>query len=62
VPEKTYYMTTYVPELTMNEENAALSELPAGHYRIALKLNGYLYERWVDVQSGKLTQTVIVVK
>jgi len=62
VPEKTYYMTTYVQELTMNEENAALSELPAGHYRIALKLNGYLYERWVDVQSGKLTQTVIVVK
>jgi len=62
VPEKTYYMNTYVPELTMNEENAALSELPAGHYRIALKLNGYLYERWVDVQSGKLTQTIIIVK
>jgi hypothetical protein len=62
VPEKTYYMTTYVPELTGNEENAALSELTAGHYRIALKLNGYLYERWIDVRSGKLTQTVIVVK
>jgi hypothetical protein len=27
-----------------------------------LKYNGQIYERWVEVQSGKLTQVVIVVK
>jgi murein DD-endopeptidase MepM/ murein hydrolase activator NlpD len=61
-PEKTFYLETYVPEMTRGPENAALNGLKAGRYRIALKLNGYLYERWVDVQSGKLTQVVIVVK
>ncbi len=61
-PEKTFYLETYVPEMTRGPENAALSGLKAGRYRIALKLNGYLYERWVEVQSGKLTQVVIVVQ
>jgi len=44
------------------DENAALGDLPAGDYRIALKYNGQLYERWVEVESGKLTQVVLVVK
>ena len=61
-PEKTYYLDTYVREMALGDENAAMSNLPAGRYRIALKLNGYLYERWVEVESGKLTQVVIVVK
>ena len=61
-PEKTFYLDTYVKELANGDENAAISGLQAGRYRIALKLNGQLYERWVEVQSGKLTQTVIVVK
>jgi hypothetical protein len=43
------------------DENAALGDLPAGDYRIALEHNGRLYERWVEVKSGKLTQVVIVV-
>jgi len=38
-----------------------MSDLPPGRYRIALEHNGYLYERWVEVQSGKLTQVVIIV-
>jgi hypothetical protein len=61
-PEKTFYLDTYVNEMALGEENAAMSGLQFGRYRIALKLNGHLYERWVEVQSGKLTQTVIVVK
>jgi hypothetical protein len=61
-PEKTFYLDTYVNEMATGDENAAMSGLQFGRYRIALKLNGQLYERWVEVQSGKLTQTVIVVK
>jgi hypothetical protein len=61
-PEITFYLDTYVNEMAKGDENAAISSLTAGRYRIALKLNGQLYERWVEVQSGKLTQTVIIVK
>jgi len=59
---KTYYLDTYVNAMAKGDENAALGGLLAGRYRIALELNGQLIERWVEVQSGKLTQTVIVVK
>ena len=61
-PEKVFYLDTYAKELANGAENAGMSGLKAGRYRIALKLNGQLYERWVEVQSGKLTQAVIVVK
>jgi hypothetical protein len=61
-PEKAYYLETYVKEMAVGVENAAMSGLQAGRYRIALKLNGHLYERWVEVKSGKLTQVVFVVK
>jgi hypothetical protein len=57
-----YYLDSYDPRMPMYEENAALGDLPAGRYRIALIQNGYLYERWVEVQSGKLTQIMIVVQ
>jgi peptidase M23-like protein len=62
VPEKAFYVESYVDEMAVGAENAALSGLQAGRYRIALKLNGHLYERWVEVKSGKLTQAVIVVR
>jgi len=62
VPEKAYYLETYVNEMAVGAENAARGDLPPGRYRIALKLNGHLYERWVAVKSGKLTQVMIVVK
>ncbi len=58
----TYYVGTYHPTLALGSENAAIGDLPAGKYRITLIFNGYLYERWVEVQSSKLTQVVIVVK
>ncbi|MEP7135996.1 MAG: M23 family metallopeptidase [Chloroflexota bacterium] len=61
-PEKTLYLDTYVNEMAKGAENAAMGDLKVGRYRIALKLNGQLYERWVEVQSDKLTQVVIVVK
>ena len=57
-----YYLDTYHPSLASGEENAALGDLPAGRYRLTLIHNGQVYERWVEVQSGKLTQVVIVVK
>ncbi|MGB8981406.1 MAG: M23 family metallopeptidase [Anaerolineales bacterium] len=59
---KSYYGTTYSPETLYGEESAALGELPAGDYRIAVKVNGQVYERWVEVESGKLTQIVFIVK
>jgi murein DD-endopeptidase MepM/ murein hydrolase activator NlpD len=72
-PARSYYGTTYAPDMLMGdthstpqggsvEENAALGELSAGHYRIAVNTNGKMYERWVEVESGKLTQVNFVVK
>jgi hypothetical protein len=61
-PNKVYYATLYSPDLMLGEENAALGELPAGQYRIAVEMNGQVLERWVEVQSGRLTQVVFVVK
>jgi hypothetical protein len=58
----TYYLDTYDPTLAVGVENAAMSDLAAGRYRIALVHNSHLYERWVEVQSGRLTQIVLVVK
>lgn len=60
-PIAAYYVDTYHSSLALGEENAALGDLPAGRYRITLISNGHFYERWVEVQSGKLTQVVFVV-
>ena len=59
---KSYYGITYSANMLNNEENAVLGELPAGRYRIAIERNGKVYERWVEVEWGKLTQVVFVVK
>jgi len=59
---KSHYITTYAKEMMLLDENAALGDLPPGYYYIALKYNGHIYERWVEVESGKLTQVVFVVK
>lgn len=61
-PDKVYYVTPYSPDLLLGEENAALGELSAGQYRIAVEMNGQIQERWVEVESGKLTQVVFVAK
>jgi hypothetical protein len=66
---KSYYGITYPAEMLKGDtrsspvdENAVLGELLAGRYRIAIERNGKVYERWVEVESGKLTQVVFVVK
>jgi len=59
---KSYYGTTYSADMLKGDENAVLGELPAGHYRIAIERNGKVYERWVEVESGMLTQVIFVVK
>lgn len=61
-PDKVYYVTPYSPDLLLGEENAVLGQLSAGQYRIAVEMNGQILERWVEVESGKLTQVVFVVK
>ena len=59
---KSYYGITYSADMMNGDENAVQGELPAGHYRIAIERNGKVYERWVEVESGRLTQVVFVVK
>jgi hypothetical protein len=59
---KTYYVATYAAGMMTGTENAALGDLPPGDYRFALEYNGRHYERWVEVESGKLTGVAIVVK
>lgn len=58
---KSYYIVTYTDDMTLGKENAALGDLPPGYYYVSLKHNGYLYERWVEVKSGRFTQVVFVV-
>jgi hypothetical protein len=57
-----YYGITYSPELLSSRENAGLNDLSPGTYRLALSYKGHIYERHVEVESGKLTQVVIVVE
>ena len=57
-----HYETTYAPKMLTHDENTGIGDLTPGWYRIRLLYNGYSYDRWVEVQSGKLTQAVITVK
>ena len=59
---RSYYGTTYSADMLNGDESAVLGELPPGNYRIVVNANGKMYERWVEVKSGKLTQVVFVVK
>ena len=61
-PDLVHYETTYAGKMLTHEENAGIGDLTPGWYRIRLLYNGYSYDRWVEVQSGKLTQAVITVK
>ena len=68
-PQATAYaVETYAPEKQpvhaddQWQENFALGDLPAGHYRISFIWAGVLYERWVEVQPGKLTVVMFIVK
>jgi len=59
---KSYYLVTYPLNMVNDEENAALSDLGPGYYYIALKVNDHVYQRWVEVKSGRLTEVVFIVK
>ena len=61
-PTQIYYATSYSTDLLVGGENTVLGELSAGAYRIVVEINGQMLERWVEVESGKLTQVVFVVK
>ena len=61
-PVKIYYASPYSPDLVNGEETAVLGALDPGQYRIVVEMNGQILERWVEVQSGRLTQVVFVVK
>ena len=56
-----YYGVTYSPDMLQGEENVGIGDLRPGNYRIAMEHNGQLLERWVEVESGKLTQVLFVV-
>jgi hypothetical protein len=43
-------------------ENFALGDLPPGRYRITLITAGMYFERWVEVQAGRITMVAFVVK
>lgn len=63
-----YPVETYAPEKhpvrgdDRWRENFTLGDLPAGHYRISYIWGGVLYERWVEVQPGKLIVVTFIVK
>ena len=67
-PDKTFYIETYASDIEpigsndKYRENFALTDLPPGHYRIALSASGKWTERWVKVESGKLSFVTIVSK
>ena len=54
-----YYGVTYSPDM-LKEESAGMSDLSAGRYRVVVQYNGQHLERWVEVESGKLTQVVFM--
>ena len=61
-PVLVYYLSTYAREMVHGDENAAIGDLSPGTYRIAFTMNDHVYERWVEVKSGKLTQVAFRVK
>ncbi len=67
-PSSTLLVETYGPEKDhvisdfSLQENFAVGDLVAGKYRIAVDADYQLYQRWVEVQAGKLTDVEFVVK
>lgn len=59
---KTFFGVTYSSDMLTGEENAVMGDMSPGTYRIAFKYDGQLYERHIEVESGRLTQVVFVVK
>jgi hypothetical protein len=65
-PDKPFYIETYATDLDpiqgddTYQENFVLTDLQPGRYRIALSASGKWTERWVEVESGKLSFVSIV--
>lgn len=61
-----YYPEVYSFESLIStspfQETTALGDLPTGRYRITFEYAGVLSERWVEIQPGKLTRVMFVVK
>lgn len=58
---RVHYVSTYARGFEHNSEDVVIGNVLPGRYRIAFVEGGVLYERWVDVQAGALTQAVFVV-
>lgn len=56
-----YYVTTYARGFEHNLEDAVLTDLPSGNYRIAFIDSGSFFERWVEVRAGALTEVVFTI-
>jgi hypothetical protein len=57
-----YYGVTYSKDMLKEQENATIGDLQAGKYRLVVQYNGQHLERWVEVESSKLTQVAFIVK
>jgi murein DD-endopeptidase MepM/ murein hydrolase activator NlpD len=55
LPVQAWQPELYAPGMPTSWENALLGDLPSGRYRITYLWSGVLYERWVEIQPGKLT-------
>ncbi|MBI5962023.1 MAG: M23 family metallopeptidase [Chloroflexi bacterium] len=55
-------ITTYPNGFEHNTEDAALSNLSPGRYRITFNDSAGVRHRWVYIESGKLTQVNFIVK
>ena len=59
-PVYTYYLSAYARDFEFNLEDAVLSNLPPGKYKVAFNDTSGLKERFVFVEAGKLTEVVFV--
>lgn len=58
----TYYLTTYTKGFEHHAEDAVLSNLPPGRYKLAFSHFTGLKERFFLVEAGKLTEVVFDLK
>lgn len=57
-----YYLTSYARDFEYNDEDAVLSNLPPGTYKIAFNDLSGLRERIVEVRAEKLTEVIFEIK
>jgi len=62
IPVFTYYVTTYTKGFEHNTEDAVLSNLPPGKYKIAFSHFTGMKESFVLVEAGNLTEVVFNLK